>query len=66
MALTIKQIVEHEAVTHKSGVPSDISALLSANYFSESRQEQVAIKELTLPHFIRVIRSGRQIECCTN
>lgn len=66
MALTIEQISRMEAATHSSGIPSDISALLSANYFSESRQEQVAIKDLTLPHFIRVIRSGRNIDCSTS
>ena len=63
--LTINQLAQMEAVTHKSKMPKDIAALLTASYFSESRQEQVAIGDLTLPHFIRVMRS-RAISDCSN
>ena len=57
MGLTIEQLAAMENVTHSRKIPADISALLNASYFSESRQEQIRIGELTLPHFIRVMRS---------
>lgn len=56
MALTIEQLAAMENVTHSRTIPADVSALLNASYFSESRQEQIRIGDLSLPHFIRVMR----------
>jgi len=58
MALTIDQLPAMENVTHPRTIPADISALLNASYYSESRQEQIRIGDLTLPHFIRVMRKA--------
>jgi hypothetical protein len=58
MALTIDQLAAMENVTHPRTIPADISALLNASYYSESRQEQIRIGDLTLPHFIRVMRKA--------
>lgn len=58
MGLTIEQLAAMENVTHSRTIPADISALLNASYFSESRQEQIRIGDLTLPHFIRVMRKA--------
>ena len=59
--LTINQLAQMENVTHKRRMPKDLVSLLDAKYFSESKNAWVKIGDLSLPHFIRVLKS-RKIE----
>tara|TARA_B110000261_G_C12848632_1_gene263395 strand:+ start:387 stop:554 length:168 start_codon:yes stop_codon:yes gene_type:complete len=52
----MKQLVEMEAATHNCKIPADVQALLASTYFSQSLQEQREMGELSLPHFIRVMK----------
>lgn len=54
--ITMNQLVEMEAATHNRKTPSDVHALLASTYFSQSLQEQREMGELSLPHFIRVMK----------
>jgi len=59
--LTINQLAQMENVTHKRRMPKDLVSLLDAKYFSKSKNAWVKIGDLSLPHFIRVLKS-RKIE----
>ena len=54
--ITMNQLVEMEAATHNCKIPADVQALLASTYFSQSLQEQREMGELSLPHFIRVMK----------
>jgi hypothetical protein len=59
--LTIDQITQIENVTHSRKIPSDISALMSSSYFSQTHNEMRRVGDLSLPQFIRVLRSRKII-----
>jgi hypothetical protein len=59
--LTIDQITQIENVTHSRKIPADISALMSSSYFSQTHNEMRRVGDLSLPQFIRVLRSRKII-----
>tara|TARA_E500000331_G_C16967291_1_gene587698 strand:- start:330 stop:530 length:201 start_codon:yes stop_codon:yes gene_type:complete len=57
--LTINQLAQMEDVTHNRKMPKDLVSLLNAEYYSESKKVKVRLGDLSLPHFIRVLKSRK-------